>query len=116
MRDFGLQPASSLLGRDGLLPTPLKGIRTALEKQCADDVLRGLRGIHLAPHDVGQLEQVSFEAGEGQGHGVLETGTPREQPDKSRLTLNSRWGRAASHGSISNYHDNWSHLTRSHSP
>jgi hypothetical protein len=60
-------PPFDLLG-DHLLEALLEHIRATLQEQHPEDVLLELRGIHLAPQDVGGAEEVAFELIQGEGH------------------------------------------------
>ena len=65
---LGLRLAGGHLLRDDLLAALVEHVGAALEEQHAEDVFLELRGVHLAAQDVGGLEEVAFELGEGQGH------------------------------------------------
>lgn len=57
---------------DHLLAPLLEHVGAALEEQHAEDVYLELGGVHLAAQDVGGLEQVALQLGQGQGHGVAQ--------------------------------------------
>ena len=53
---------------DDLLAALVEYIGTPLQEQHAEDVFLEFGSIHLAAQDIGGLEQVAFELGEGEGH------------------------------------------------